>query len=119
MKIKYQIIIIGGENAGISVAAQLLAKSKSLEICIIEPNDKHYYQPAWTMVGGGFYDINDTIREESSLIPDGINWIQVAVSAFHPEENTITLISGNKLQYDYLIVAPGIQLNWNENKGLS
>jgi len=118
MKTKYQIIIIGGGNAGISVAAQLLAKSKSLEICIIEPNDKHYYQPAWTMVGGGFYDINDTIREESSLIPDGINWIQDAVSAFHPEENTITLISGNKLQYDYLIVAPGIQLNWNEIKGL-
>lgn len=118
MKTRYQIIIIGGGNAGISVAAQLLAKNKSLEMCIIEPNDKHYYQPAWTMVGGGFYNIKDTEKEEAAFIPKDVEWIKESVINLMPENNQIKLSTGKQLTYDYLIVAPGIQLNWNEIKGL-
>ena len=53
----YQIVIVGGGNAGISVASQLLLKNKKLNIAVIDPADKHYYQPAWTLVGGGVFDI--------------------------------------------------------------
>jgi len=38
----HQIIIVGGGNAGISVAAQLLRKNSKLDIAIIDPADKHY-----------------------------------------------------------------------------
>lgn len=51
MKEKHQIIIIGGGNAGLSVASQLLIKDSSLDIALIDPVQKHYYQPAWTLVG--------------------------------------------------------------------
>ncbi|HRF18546.1 MAG TPA: FAD/NAD(P)-binding oxidoreductase, partial [Chitinophagaceae bacterium] len=51
MQTKHQILIVGGGNAGISTASQLLRKNKNLDIAIIEPSDKHYYQPAWTLVG--------------------------------------------------------------------
>jgi len=118
MESKHQIIIIGGGNAGISVAAQLLRKDNRLDIAIIEPSEKHYYQPAWTMVGGGFYDIEDTVKNESEVMPDGVKWVKESVTSFQPDEHKITLISGIQMQYDYLIVAPGIQLNWNEIKGL-
>lgn len=46
MKTSYQIVIVGGGNAGISVASQLLRKNNALEIAIIDPAEKHYYQPA-------------------------------------------------------------------------
>lgn len=118
MSVKHQIVIIGGGNAGISVAAQLLRKDSNLDIAIIDPTSKHYYQPAWTMVGGGFYDINDTVKEEAEVMPEGVHWIKEAVVSFQPEQNAITLNSGTQINYDYLIVAPGIQLNWNEIKGL-
>lgn len=118
MESKYQILIIGGGNAGISVAAQLLRKEVNLDIAIIEPSEKHYYQPAWTMVGGGFYDIKDTEKTEAEVVPEGVNWIKEAVSSFQPDENKITLNSGIQIQYEFLIVAPGIQLNWSEVKGL-
>lgn len=52
MKGHYQIIIIGGGNAGISVAAQLLRKER-VDLVIVDPATHHYYQPAWTLVGGG------------------------------------------------------------------
>ena len=44
--LNHQIIIVGGGAAGITVAAQLLKKQSNLDIAIIEPSDKHYYQPA-------------------------------------------------------------------------
>ncbi|MFZ9658396.1 MAG: lycopene cyclase family protein, partial [Crocinitomicaceae bacterium] len=64
MKSKYQIVIIGGGNAGLSVASQLLLKDKKLDIAIVDPAEKHYYQPAWTLVGGGTFDISTTVRNE-------------------------------------------------------
>lgn len=117
MKSHYQIIIIGGGNAGISVAAQLLRKG-SFDLAIIDPATYHYYQPAWTLVGGGAYDINKTVRPQAEVIPAGAQWIKNKVIAFNPEENKIELESGQHLTYDFLVVAPGIQLNWHEVKGL-
>ena len=60
MPTHHQVVIIGGGNAGISVAAKLLLKNKQLDIAIIDPADKHYYQPAWTLVGSGVLDIKKT-----------------------------------------------------------
>ena len=114
----HKILIIGGGNAGISVAAKLLLKQKGLDIAIIEPSDKHYYQPAWTLVGGGTFKLEDTIRNEADVMPKGVKWIKDAAASFQPEQNTVTCASGEVYKYDYLIVAPGIQLNWGAVKGL-
>jgi sulfide:quinone oxidoreductase len=114
----YQIVIVGGGNAGISVAAQLLLKNKKLDVAVIDPADKHYYQPAWTLVGGGIYDIKKTQRTEAEVMPKRVTWIKQKVVDFHPEENTVTLDNNETISYQYLIVAPGIQLNWKEIKGL-
>jgi sulfide:quinone oxidoreductase len=114
----HQILIIGGGNAGISVAAQLLLKNKSLDIAVVDDADKHYYQPAWTLVGGGVFDIRKTERTESSVMPNKAKWIKQKAASFQPEKNEVTLSSGDTISYDYLIVAPGIQLNWSAVKGL-
>ena len=118
MKTHHQILIIGGGNAGISVAAQLLRKRATLDIAIVEPSDKHYYQPAWTLVGGGVFDVQDTVRDEASLMPEGVRWIKEYAEGFAPEKNTVTLRNGTALTYDFLVVCPGIQLNWSAVKGL-
>ncbi|MFM6936304.1 MAG: FAD-dependent oxidoreductase [Aquirufa sp.] len=118
MKTHHQIVIVGGGNAGISIASQLLRKDASLEIAIIDGAKKHYYQPAWTLVGGGEFNIQDTERDEASVIPAGTTWIQQMVSGFKPEENKVYLADGTAIQYEYLITVPGIQVNWGEIKGL-
>ncbi|HEY0356709.1 MAG TPA: FAD/NAD(P)-binding oxidoreductase [Flavisolibacter sp.] len=114
----HQILIVGGGNAGISVAAQLLRKNSQLEIAIIEPSDKHYYQPAWTLVGAGVFNINDTVRDEAAVMPKKATWIKKKVAGFDPENNKVILDDRTEVGYDYLVVAPGIQLNWHEIKGL-
>lgn len=118
MSAHHQVVIVGGGNAGISVASQLLRKNKKLDIAIIDPAEYHYYQPAWTLVGGGAFDILKTRRTEAEVMPKGVTWIKEKVESFQPGEKTVTLANGRPVKYDFLVVAPGIQLNWHEIKGL-
>ncbi|MBL7765668.1 MAG: NAD(P)/FAD-dependent oxidoreductase [Chitinophagaceae bacterium] len=117
MQKHFPIVIIGGGNAGISAAAQLLLKDNSLNIAIVEPSEKHYYQPAWTLVGGGVFNIKDTEHQQIDQIPEKATWIRDSASIFRPESNEVECASGLVLTYDYLIVAPGIQLDWHKIKG--
>src|SRR5690606_42157894 len=103
MPLTHQIVIVGGGNAGISVAAQLLRKNNQLDIAIIEPSDKHYYQPAWTLVGAGVFDAKKTVRPESSVIPKGAWWIRQKVTSFDPENNQLLLDNGQMVNYKYLV----------------
>jgi len=93
----YQVLIIGGGNAGISVAAHLLRRKPNLVLGIIEPNDKHYYQPAWTLVGGGAYDIQKTVQPEAKYIPKGADWIKEYAEEILPDTNTIVTRSEKQI----------------------
>ena len=83
---KHQIVIVGGGSAGIATAASLLKRKKSLDIAIIEPREEHYYQPGWTMVGGGIFEAEATCRSMKDLMPSQVKWIKAAVATFQPDE---------------------------------
>lgn len=117
-ELHHKVLIIGGGTAGITVAAQLLRKDKSLDVGIIEPSDKHYYQPAWTLVGSGSYDLKETERDEKDFIPKKAKWIKEYADKIDPENNVVTTRSGMHIGYDFLVVGPGIQLNWGDIPGL-
>lgn len=108
MNIHYQIAIIGAGTAGIMVAAQLRKKDNSINIVLIDPAETHYYQPAWTLVGGGAYDFKKTARPMRGLIPEGVEWLQDAVTVMDPENNQLETQKGTQITYDYLVVAPGL-----------
>ena len=110
MKTHYQVLIIGGGTAGIMVASQLKRKNANLEIGLIEPSDKHYYQPAWTLVGANAYKFKDTVRPMASLIPKGVDWIKEYADVFKPEQNSVVTKNGTELTYDYLVVVPGLKI---------
>ncbi|MEN8265352.1 MAG: FAD/NAD(P)-binding oxidoreductase [Nitrospirota bacterium] len=118
MKSHHQILIIGGGNAGLSVAAQLLNINSGLDIAIVEPSEKHYYQPGLTLVGGGVFNINRFIRNEADYIPSKAKWIKESAEKFDPENNLLITGSGQEITYDYMVVCCGIQLNWGAIKGL-
>ncbi len=114
----HDIVIVGAGAGGISVASSLLSRDSSLDIAIIDPADVHYYQPGWTMVGGGIFDASETAKTMASLIPQGVHWIKAAVSAFEPQANAVILDGCRVVKYKRLIVTPGLKLNWNGIPGL-
>ncbi|EOR02269.1 MULTISPECIES: bifunctional protein tyrosine phosphatase family protein/NAD(P)/FAD-dependent oxidoreductase [Acinetobacter] len=115
---KYTVVIVGAGAAGISVAASLLSRQADLDIAIIDPADIHYYQPGWTMVGGGIFPPAKTARQMRDLIPQKVKWIQQAVAAFDPENKQVILEGCKPLSYEALVICPGLKLNWHGIEGL-
>lgn len=115
----WDVLIVGGGAAGISVAASLLARQSGLSIAIIEPSDVHYYQPGWTLVGAGVFEAQQTRRHTATLMPAGVHWIKAAVAAFEPERNAVILEGCEEIHYKRLVVAPGLMLDWQAVEGLS
>jgi len=117
-KTHYRILVVGAGTGGVTVAARLCRALEQPDIGILDPSDKHYYQPLWTLVGGGVRPKEVTQRPQASVIPAGATWIQDAAAEFDPKDNAVVTTSGRTLTYDYLVVAPGIQIYWSKIPGL-
>ncbi|MFO0898191.1 MAG: FAD/NAD(P)-binding oxidoreductase [Pirellulales bacterium] len=115
----HEIVVVGGGTAGITVAAQLTKGWRGRrDVAIVEPSDKHYYQPLWTLVGGGLARKEATERPERSVIPRRAHWIRDAVSGFEPAQHAIHTRDGRTITYDWLVVGAGLQLYWEKIPGL-
>ncbi|GAA3880499.1 FAD/NAD(P)-binding oxidoreductase [Streptomyces lacrimifluminis] len=115
---RHRVAVVGGGSAGISVAARL-RRAGVTGITLIEPSDTHWYQPLWTLVGGGQAPLRTTHRPEGAVIPDGVRWIRRRALAVDPEARTVTLSGGAELTYEHLVMAPGLQLDWDGVPGLA
>ncbi|MCB9043647.1 MAG: FAD/NAD(P)-binding oxidoreductase [Chitinophagales bacterium] len=116
---KFDVLIIGGGTAGIMTATQLLKRNPKLNIGVIEPSDTHWYQPAWTLVGAGAYDMQKTKRTMRSVMPKEVNWIKDYATGIHADKNEVSLKSGKLLSYDFLVVAPGLIMDTSLIEGLT
>lgn len=112
------VLIIGGGAAGIALASSILKRAPGLQISIVEPSDEHWYQPGFTLVGGGIFDAARTRRSEASVMPAQVNWIKGAVTHILPERNEVVLADDSKLSYERLVICPGLKLNWAAIPGL-
>lgn len=113
-----RVVVIGGGSAGISVISSLKKRLRHASFTVIEPEEYHYYQPAWTLVGGGIFDINKTKRPMHTVIPSGVEWCKDKVSRVMPAEKYVLTEKGKTITYDFLIVASGLVLRWDEILGL-
>lgn len=114
----HQIVIIGGGTAGITTASLLFKQNPALDIAIIEPSEKHYYQSGWTLVGGGVLSMADTTREQQAVMPEAATWIKDKVIQLEPDQNRVITASNLIIEYTCLIVCPGIQIDWHKIPGL-
>lgn len=118
MNDSYQVLIVGGGTGGLMVASKILNQDDPPTVGVIEPSDSHYYQPLWTLVGGGVFPKEESARPMADVMPNGVTWIQDAAASFDPDNNTVTTAGGDTIGYDYLVMAAGIQINWDGIPGL-
>jgi sulfide:quinone oxidoreductase len=119
MDTHYEILILGGGTAGLTVGSQLAARIGGRRIAIVEPSLTHYYQPLWTLVGGGIFPREESARNESDLIPDEVTWIRDAAATVDPDKRSVATASSGMLTYDFLVVAPGVVQQWTKIPGLA
>lgn len=114
----YDVVVIGGGSAGIAAASSLLRRRPQLDIVVVEPRYKHFYQPGFTMVGGGIFSPTQPQTFTKKVMPAGVRWIEAAAASFEPDRNQVILEDGSHLEYRYLVVAPGLKLDWDAVEGL-
>lgn len=119
MQDTHQILVVGGGTGGLTVASQLLNRDDAPDVAVIEPSDTHYYQPLWTLIGAGVFPKEESGRPMAEVMPNGATWIQDAAASFDPENNTVTTQNGDTYGYDYLVMAAGIQIDWDGIPGLA
>ncbi|MFI2205151.1 FAD/NAD(P)-binding oxidoreductase [Streptomyces sp. NPDC020192] len=114
----HKVLIVGGGSAGVSVAARLL-RLGIRDIGLLEPSATHYYQPLWTLVGGGRAGVRASARPQRSVLPRGVSWIRAHAESVDPDGRTVGTADGRTLGYDRLVVCPGIQLDWDKVPGMA
>ena len=118
--INSKVVIIGGGSAGITVAARLVHSDvKPENITLIEPSEKHIYQPGQTLVASGVKTLEELYRNEADFVPAGVNWKKTKVTEILPETNSVKLENGETLSYDYLVVGAGLKYDFEKIKGLT
>ena len=80
----------------------------------------HYYQPLWTLVGAGIKNLSDSGREMTEVMPAKVDWIPKRCAKIDPMKCELYLEDDlGSIKYDYLVVAVGIELDWNKVDGLT
>ncbi|NVJ54438.1 MAG: NAD(P)/FAD-dependent oxidoreductase [Campylobacteraceae bacterium] len=117
--VKAKILIIGGGLAGISTAARLSNSLSNPDITVIEPNPKSVsYQPGNTLIAAGVYTKDDIMYDTKDFVPSGVKVIKDKAIEFDPENNKVKTQNGETFDYDYLIVAAGLKLDFGKIQGL-
>jgi sulfide:quinone oxidoreductase len=114
----HRIVIVGGGSAGISVAARLRRAGEE-DVALIEPASVHYYQPLWTLVGGGVVPMERSRRSEAAVVPKGVRWVQDAAVELDPDARLVATAGGARIGYDVLVLCPGLELAWDLVPGLA
>jgi len=116
---KGRILIVGGGLAGMSTARRLTSMLSNPDITVIEPNELSVsYQPGQTLVAAGIWDIDDIKYKRDDFVPEGVKLIAEKVIGFTPQKNYVTTDTGKQVEYDYMILATGLQLDFERIKGL-
>ena len=113
----HEVLIIGGGNAGVSLAARLHRYGVK-DVAVVEPADQHYYQPLFSHIAGGRARASEAVRPEGAVLPRSVEWIRDGAVDIDPHGKTVSLASGGRLGFDHVVVCPGLQLDWDTIPGL-
>lgn len=116
---KGKIVIVGGGAAGISMASRLKRKLSNPDITIIDPSDRQFYQPGFTLIAGGVYGADEVWKPQSECMPSGVKWVKDVVKLVHPTQNKVDTAKNGTIDYDFLVLCPGIQINWDKVEGIT
>ena len=116
--VKARIIIAGAGAAGLALASRLRRQMPKAAITIIDQKTEHHFQPGFTLVGAGLWSPGDVTFRNADFMPVGVDWITEAVAEFDPDSNTVTTSSGQRVSYDFLFVATGLALDYEQIEGM-
>ncbi len=118
-KAKAKIVIVGGGAAGITMSAYLSDLLRHVDVTIIEPNEIHHYQPGYTLIAADLFTPGEIAKPTQQLIPKHVKWLKDSVTELNPDGNSLTTAGSGKISYDFLVLVPGCQMDFDLVEGIS
>ncbi|MCG8274291.1 NAD(P)/FAD-dependent oxidoreductase [Aquamicrobium sp. NLF2-7] len=113
-----RVVIAGAGAAGLALASRLRRAMPNATITIIDAKKEHHFQPGFTLVGAGIWSPTQVTERNEDYMPRGVEWIEAAVAEFDPEANAVITTTGQRIDYDFLLVATGLKLNYEAIEGM-
>ncbi len=114
----HEVLIVGGGNAGISLAARLI-RDGATDVAVVESESVHRYRPLLNYVGGGEATMDSLERPAASVMPGKCTWIQDEVVSVDPAARTVVTADGRRLSSTGLVLCPGLEEDWDATPGLA
>lgn len=118
IKSSAHIVIVGSGLAGLDMTNRLRRKLDGAKITLLDAKKIHHYQPGFTLVATGIWPVDKVSNTNQEFIPAGVDWVQEMAREFKPDNNQVVADSGRVLDYDYLIVATGLHLDFDQIEGM-
>jgi len=118
LKTQARIVVAGSGLGGLAVATRLSKLLDGARITIVDKKQEHNYQPGYTLVATGVWPVSKVRDRNADLQPAGVQWIQEMVAEFDPVGNAVVTTAGQRVPYDYLVVATGTHQDWGLIEGM-
>ena len=113
-----RIVVVGGGFGGATCAKYLRIYDPSINVTLIEQNASFVTCPGSNWVLGGLRKMEDLTQNYNALkTKHGVNVVHDRVTAVDPVKRTVSLTSGKTVEYDKLVMSPGIDFRWNAIEG--
>jgi len=118
-----KVVIIGASTGGLPAAYDIKADLEQAgiehEVTVVSLYPEFHFVPSNPWVGVGWRTREDiSFSLEQPLAKKGIKFIAEAVEEIKPDDNQLTLANGETLDYDFLVIATGPKLAFEEVEGL-
>ncbi|MBU1440310.1 MAG: NAD(P)/FAD-dependent oxidoreductase [Gammaproteobacteria bacterium] len=118
VKTSARIVIAGSGLGGIAVANRLAQMLDGAKITIVDRKEEHNYQPGYTLVASGVWPVSKVRDRNADFQPAGVERVKDMVASFDPVANTVITAGGQRIPYDFLVVATGVHLDFAQIAGM-
>lgn len=114
------VVVLGAGLGGSIMAYELRDQLRAEDtITVITKDPKYHFVPSNPWIAVGWRQRDDiTIDLAPTMAKKGIGFKTVAAERLHPTENRVELVDGTSVSYDYLVIATGPELAFDEIPGL-
>jgi sulfide dehydrogenase [flavocytochrome c] flavoprotein chain len=112
-----RVVVVGGGWGGATAAKYIRLGDPSIEVILLEPSKDFVSCPFSNLVLSGVRTIESMTFSYSRLRGHGVRIIQEAAGAIEPTTHRVRVGEG-WLQYDRVIVAPGVEFQYEQIEGL-
>jgi NADPH-dependent 2,4-dienoyl-CoA reductase/sulfur reductase-like enzyme len=115
---KRRVIVVGGGWGGATAAKYLRLSDPSIDVTLLEPNKEFISCPFSNLVLAGVESLKNLTLNYNGLRKHGVRVRHEAAAAIEPDKQRVR-VGKDSLEYDRLIVSPGIDFQWELIEGLA